>query len=151
MSAIDLTPFSANDLAAAYQGREGIGLRILRDAAGLLEECIRQRILSDAAALGMDVDAIAAKLDGSAPPDEPQKPAARAAKPRPEAPADDAALLKMLFAELDKGEALSVKALARRTGADSARCGKLLADARSTSFDYGLALNGLKWSRKAAP
>jgi hypothetical protein len=137
-------PFTTAELVAASTGREGTILVILRDAIAQIEDSIRQRVLRDAAALGLDVDALARTLDGT---DRGAPVEKLAAKPRPEAPADDGALLKLLFAELDKGEALSAKALARRTGAAKDRVGALLLN----NVGDRLALYGVKWSRKAAP
>lgn len=135
----------AADLVTAFQGRDGIGLRILKDAAAQLEDVIRQRILADAAALGADLDTLAAHLDGSASP-APQKPAARTPKARPEAPADDTAFLALLEAELAKGPATALALAKRFTGATKERVGRLLC----ASLDHDLTplhRNGLKWSR----
>lgn len=141
------SPNVVADLVAAYAGREGLGLRHLRDAIAQIEETIRQRILSDARALGVDADSLAAQLDG-APPESPQKPAARAPKARPEAPADDAAFLALLDAELAKGPATALGLAKRFTGVTKDRVHSVLGSAH-TLGGMRLALHGLKWSRVA--
>lgn len=142
--------FTSAQLVAAFQGREGIGLMVVREAAGALEETIRQRVLDDANALGLDVDKLAAALDGRAP--EPTTPKrTRAPATKPEAPEDDGALLRLLLTELDKGEPLTAKAMARRTGASTARVTFVLreTEASPANTQYRIALHGLKWSRRA--
>lgn len=146
-------PFTSAELVAAFQGREGVGLAVVREAAGILEETIKQRVLSDATALGLDVDKLAATLDGrAAAPPAPKR--TRTPAHKPAAPADDAELLRLLVGELDKGTALTAKAMARRTGATVERVTTVLRNAQGEDVGepatHRLALHGLKWSRKAA-
>lgn len=61
MNPLDLSaPFTAAELVAAAEGREGTMLRICREATAQIEEIIRARIAADEAALVLDL-----KIDGS--------------------------------------------------------------------------------------
>lgn len=68
-------PFTAGELVAAYDGREADGLAIAREAAAQFQAILRSRLIRDAHALGLNVEAIALELDGGAPVAAPAKPA----------------------------------------------------------------------------
>ncbi len=142
-------PFTAAELAAAFEGREGAGLAILRAAVDMLTAALEQRALGAVRAAieaGIDTAGLSAalRLNGSDASAEKPAPAPRT---RPTAPEDDIALLNLLLVELGKGPPLTAKALARRTGATTDRVSALLRNNQGA----GLRVDGLKWSRKAAP
>jgi hypothetical protein len=149
VTVLDHTFLTTAALVEAFAGREGTGLRVLRDAAAQIEESIRQRIVADAQSLGIDPgDMLAKMLSPAAATPAPEK-RTRTAKARPEAPADDAELLKLLLAAIGD-DRVGHKGLAGRfAGLDIDRVRRVLADEASRGAEARVKLepNGRTWVR----
>lgn len=139
-------PTTAAELVASFEGRERTGLTLCLEAAAKFKDIIETRLREDARALGLD-DPLAPVAEKPAPTPPARK---RRAAERPAAPEDDTALIAVLLAELDKGDASSLALAKRFTGLTKERTQAVLF--KSSNLQAGgphVKTNGRKWSRVA--
>jgi len=149
---IDFTPPFTNTIAeivGAFEGREGTGRRLLLDAAALLEDKIRERIIADAQALGIDPGDLLTKMLTGGVAAAPAK-RERAAKAKPDAPDDDLVLLTALLEAIGDGRVTAKGLAARFKGLTAVRVYSVLA-AESALGEVArrvkLEPNGRTWTR----
>ncbi|MGE5202859.1 MAG: hypothetical protein ACM3O6_12435 [Acidobacteriota bacterium] len=149
MSTFDISaPFTAAELVATAEGREGTMLRICREAAAQIEEKIRARIAADGAALGKTQEEINALLANTSTAPSSLAKRERTPKTRPELPADDAAAREVLVAEVLKDRVTSKGLAGRYANGDVERVRRLLVEeaARGAASRVKMEPNGRTWA-----
>jgi hypothetical protein len=176
MTTLDTTLLTAANIVESFTGREYSGAAELRAAANLLDAKaqrrwqdqgeamglsvegieallrgpVRDRIAADALTLGKTKDEIDAFL-GRAQATSSAAPAkrTRTAKARPEAPADDAALLELLLEAIGDDRVGHKGLAAKFAGLDIDRVRRVLADeaSRGAAARVKLEPNGRTWVR----